>query len=188
MLRIVVCEDEAVIRMDLSEMLTEEGYQVVGQASDGEAAVATIERTGPDLALVDVAMPRLDGLEVTRRVAERTAVVVVTAFGQRDTIERATAAGAMGYLVKPVTRVDLVPAIEVAAARFATMADLREEVGDLQERLAARRDIERAKGVIGTRLGLSEDAAYRWLRQAAMDARRPLAEVARDVLGTGSPT
>lgn len=187
--RIVVAEDEALIRMDLVEMLSEEGYRVVGQAHDGASAVDLVESLRPDVLLVDVAMPRLDGIEVTRRVAEVTAVVVVTAFGQRDRIELARDAGAMAYLVKPVDRTNLVPAIEMATSGWLTLQDLRGAVVRSQmaaetaeQRLADRRDVERAKGVIAQRLSLDEPSAYAWLRQAAMDARRPLGDVARDIL------
>ncbi|MBM3690161.1 MAG: response regulator [Actinobacteria bacterium] len=188
-LRVVVAEDEAVIRMDLTEMLAEEGYDVVGQASDGLAALDLVERLRPDVLLADVAMPGLDGIELTREVAGRTAVVVITAFGQRDRLEQARDAGAMAYLIKPVDRADLMPAVEMASSGWTTLRSLRERVDEAaasaeraQERLAERRDVERAKGVVQARLGLSEDAAYSWLRQAAMDQRRPLADVARSVL------
>ncbi len=189
-LRIVVAEDEALIRMDLVEMLAEEGYAVVGQAHDGATALELVERLQPDVLLADVAMPGLDGIEVTRAVADRTAVVVVTAFGQRERVEQARDAGAMAYLVKPVDRGDLMPAIEMAASGWATLAELRGQAQasaaaatEATERLNDRRDVERAKGVLMRTLGLDEEAAYSWLRQAAMDARRPLADVARDVLG-----
>jgi two-component system, response regulator PdtaR len=191
-LRIVVAEDEAVIRMDLVETLGEEGYRVVGQAADGHTAVDTILDLAPDVALVDIAMPGLDGIEVTRRVSEVTAVVVVTAFGQRERIAQARDAGAMAYLVKPVGRDDLVPAVEMAWSGWCTLRDLRGQAMDsaaalarAEERLADRRDVERAKGLLGRELGLSEEEAYRWLRQASMDARRSLGDVAREVVERG---
>jgi AmiR/NasT family two-component response regulator len=187
--RIVVAEDEAVIRMDLVETLREEGYDVVGQAADGQVAVEQILSHRPDVALVDIAMPGLDGIEVTRRVSEATAVVVVTAFGQRERVAQARDAGAMAYLVKPVGRDDLVPAIEMAWSGWMTLQELRGEVvasaaavERAQERLADRRDVERAKGVLAQELGLGEEEAYRWLRQAAMDARLSLGDLARQVL------
>ncbi len=187
--RIVVAEDEAVIRMDLIETLREEGYDVVGQAADGQVAVEQILAHRPDVALVDIAMPGLDGIEVTRRVSEATAVVVVTAFGQRERVAQARDAGAMAYLVKPVGRDDLVPAIEMAWSGWMTLQELRGEVvasaaavERAQERLADRRDVERAKGVLAQELGLGEEEAYRWLRQAAMDARLSLGDLAREVL------
>jgi len=188
---IVVAEDEAVIRMDLVELLREEGYPVVGQAADGETAVAEILGRGPDVALVDIAMPGLDGIEVTRRVSERTAVVVVTAFGQRERVAQARDAGAMGYLIKPVGRDDLMPAIEMAWSGWLTLRDVRGIAVEsaaaaerAEQRLADRRDVERAKGVVAERLGMGEEEAYRWLRQAAMDARLPLVDVAREVIAT----
>ncbi|MFZ9987277.1 MAG: ANTAR domain-containing response regulator [Candidatus Nanopelagicales bacterium] len=197
-LRIVVAEDEAVIRMDLVETLREEGYEVVAEASDGVSAVDAIRSRRPDVALVDIAMPALDGIEVTRQVSDEAAVVVVTAFGQRERIGQAREAGAMAYLVKPVTRDDLIPAIEMAWSGWITLKDLRGQVvaseaaaERAEQRLAERRQVERAKGILGESLGMSEDAAYRWLRQAAMDARRSLADVAQEVIdssgGNASP-
>ena len=189
--RIVVAEDEAVIRMDLVEILREEGYDVVAQAADGQTAVERIQSLDPDVALVDIAMPGLDGIEVTRRVAESTAVVVVTAFGQRERIAQARDAGAMGYLVKPVGRDDLVPGIEMAWSGWLTLREARGQAvasaaaaERAEQRLADRRDVERAKALLGERMGLAEDEAYRWLRQTAMDARLPLGDVARQVLAT----
>lgn len=191
--RILVAEDEAVIRMDLVETLQEEGYPVVGQAADGVSAVDLILARQPDVALVDVAMPGMDGIEVTRRTSASTAIVVVTAFGQRERIEQARDAGAMAYLVKPVGREDLVPAIEMAWSGWMTLRDLRGQLVEssaaaarAEERLADRRDVERAKGMLGAWLGLGEEEAYAWLRHAAMDARLPLAQVARDVIARGS--
>lgn len=187
--RIVVAEDEAVIRMDLVETLRDEGYDVVGQAADGLSAVERIHSVSPDVALIDIAMPGMDGIEVTRRVSEDTAVVVVTAFGQRDRIAQARDAGAMAYLVKPVGRDDLVPAIEMAWSGWLTLRELRGQAVEsaaaaerAEQRLADRRDVERAKAVVAERLGLGEDEAYRWLRQSAMDARLPLGDLARQVL------
>jgi two-component system, response regulator PdtaR len=187
--RIVVAEDEAVIRMDLVETLRDEGYPVVGQASDGPTAIELISARQPDVALIDIAMPGLDGIEVTRRCSEQTAIVVVTAFGQRERVGQARDAGAMAYLVKPVGRDDLVPAIELAWSGWLTLRDLRGQVVDsaaaaarAEQRLSDRRDVERAKGLLAASQGLSEEEAYRWLRQAAMDARVPLAQLARDLL------
>lgn len=187
--RIVVAEDEAVIRMDLVETLRDEGYDVVGQAADGLSAVERIHSVSPDVALIDIAMPGMDGIEVTRRVSEDTAVIVVTAFGQRDRIAQARDAGAMAYLVKPVGRDDLVPAIEMAWSGWLTLRELRGQAVEsaaaaerAEQRLADRRDVERAKAVVAERLGLGEEEAYRWLRQSAMDARLPLGDLARQVL------
>lgn len=192
-LRIVVAEDEAVIRMDLVEMLSEEGYDVVGQAPDGLTALDLVEALDPDVLLADVAMPGLDGIELTREVADRTAVVVITAFGQRDRVEQARDAGAMAYLVKPVDRADLMPAVEMASNGWQILRSLREQAQEAsasaeraEQRLADRRDVERAKGLLQERLGLGEEAAYAWLRQAAMDQRQALAEVARAVIAQQS--
>lgn len=188
--RIVVAEDEAIIRMDLVETLREEGYDVVGQAPDGQQAVEQVRALSPDVALVDIAMPGMDGIEVTRRVSDETAVVVVTAFGQRDHISQARDAGAMAYLVKPVGRDDLVPAIEMAWSGWLTLREVRGQAVEsaaaaerAEQRLADRRDVERAKARVSERLALGEDEAYRWMRQAAMDARLPLGDLARQVLG-----
>lgn len=201
-LRIVVAEDEAVIRMDLAEMLTDEGYDVVGQASDGLAALRLVGEHRPEVTLVDVAMPGLDGIEVTRQVGHDTAVVVITAFGQRERVEQARDAGAMAYLVKPVGRSDLMPAIEMAYAGWQTLRDLRdasaameqraegaqERAAVAEQRLADRRDVERAKGLLQHQGGMTEDEAYRWLRQGAMDRRIGLADLARSVIsGAISP-
>lgn len=192
-LRIVVAEDEAVIRMDLVEMLREDGYEVVGQAPDGIAAVRLVEQHRPDAVLVDVAMPGLDGIEVTRQVSDRAAVVVITAFGQRDRVEQARDAGAMAYLVKPVGRADLMPAIEMAVSGWQTLRDLRlaqeesaERAEAAEQRLADRRDVERAKGQLMERTGMGEQEAYRWLRQTAMDRRTGLADLARQLLSVPS--
>jgi AmiR/NasT family two-component response regulator len=184
-LRVGVAEDEAIIRMDLVEILTEEGYEVVGAVGNGEDALTLVEAQSPDVMLVDIAMPRLDGLAVTRLISERTAVVLVTAFDQRDLVEQATSAGAMGYLVKPVGRSDVMPAIEVAAARWAKAAELSDQASDLAQRLADRRDVERAKALLMAR-GQTEDAAFAKLRRGAMDGRISLGESARRELGKDS--
>ena len=195
-LRIVVAEDEALIRMDLVEMLVDEGYDVVGQAPDGLVALDLVTRLEPDLLLADVAMPGLDGIELTREVSQRTAVVVITAFGQRERVVQARDAGAMAYLVKPVDRRDLMPAVELASRGWTTLRDLRDRVeaaedsaraagavaAAAEQRLADRRDVERAKGLLQERSGMGEEAAYRWLRQTAMDRRMGLADLARLVI------
>ena len=187
--RILVAEDEAVIRLDLVETLREEGYPVIGQTGNGLTAVELITDLHPDVALVDIAMPGLDGIEIARRVSDMTAVVVVTAFAQRERVTQARDAGAMSYLVKPVGRDDLVPAIEMAWSGWLTLRDLRGQAVEsaaatarVEQRLAVRRDVERAKGRVRDHLGLSEDEAYRWLRQTAMDRRVSLAELARNLL------
>jgi two-component system, response regulator PdtaR len=182
--RVVIAEDEALIRLDLREMLEEEGYDVVAEAVDGEAAVALVSEHRPDLAVLDVKMPRLDGISAAERIAtERLApVVLLTAFSQRELVERARQAGAMAYLVKPFTKADLMPAIEMAMARYAELTTLEDEVGNLNERLATRKLVERAKGVLQDRLGLDEAAAYRWLQRSSMDRRLSMREVAEQVV------
>ena len=183
----VIAEDEALIRMDLAEMLGEEGYDVVGQAADGERALALAEELRPDLVICDVKMPKRDGSAAAARIAaQRIApVVILTAFSQRELVERAREAGAMAYLVKPFTRSDLVPAIEMAVSRFAELAQLEGEVADLNERLETRKLVDRAKGVLQARLGLSEPEAFRWIRKTAMDLRYSMRQVAEGVVEHG---
>ena len=180
---VVVAEDEALIRMDLVEVLREEGYDVVGEAADGQAAVDLARALHPDVVLLDVAMPRRDGLSAAEEIdAERlAAVVMVTAFSQRDTVERATAAGVHGYLVKPWGRADLSPAIEVAIARWEQLLGLEESVRVLRQRALDRDVVERAKRHL-QELGLSESEAFATLRTSAMDRRVTLAEVAAEVV------
>ncbi len=185
--RVVIAEDEALIRLDLAEMLAEEGYDVVGQAEDGEKAIALAESLQPDLVILDIKMPRLDGLAVAERVAaQRIApVVILTAFSQRDLVERARDAGAMAYLVKPFSKTDLVPAIEMAVSRFAELRQLEGEVHDLGEQLATRKALDRAKGVLQQQLGLSEPESFRWVQKTAMDLRLSMRQVAEGVLEHG---
>ena len=184
---VVVAEDEVLIRMDLAEMLTEEGYDVVGQAGDGVAAIELAERLRPDLVILDVKMPVLDGIAAAERIAAAriAPVVILTAFSQRDLVERARDAGAMAYLVKPFTRNDLVPAIEMAVSRFAELAHLESEVADLTERLETRKAVERAKGVLQEQLKLSEPEAFRWIQKTAMDLRLSMRQVADGVITHG---
>ena len=181
---VLVAEDEALIRMDLVELLGECGYAVVAQVSDGQAAVDQTRALRPDVVFMDVAMPRRDGLSAAEEIiADALApVVMVTAFSQRETIQRAAAAGVLGYLVKPFGRSDLAPAIEVAVARWEQMRQLSEQVAGLRERQEAREVVERAKQRLEATLGLSEPEAFAWLRRAAMDARVTLAEAAALVL------
>lgn len=183
-LTVLVAEDEALIRMDLVDMLTEAGYRVVGQASDGQAAVDLVRELAPDVVFMDVAMPRRDGLSAAEEITEHgwAPVVLVTAFSQREMVERATEAGVMGYIVKPFTKADLTPAIEVAVVRWQQMQSLREQVTGLRERQEAREVVDRAKGHIQRTMGLSEADAFAWLRRAAMDGRVTLAEAAARVL------
>jgi response regulator NasT len=185
--RVVIAEDEALIRMDLAEMLAEEGYLVAGQAADGEKAVELAEQERPDLVILDVKMPVLDGITAAERIARAriAPVVILTAFSQRDLVERAGDAGAMAYLVKPFTRTELVPAIEVAMSRFAEIGALEQEIADLGEQLAARKAVDRAKAVLQQELGLSEPEAFRWIQKTAMDLRRTMREVAEGVVEHG---
>ncbi|WP_203231288.1 ANTAR domain-containing response regulator [Nocardioides caldifontis] len=185
--RVVIAEDEALIRMDLAEMLAEEGYDVVGQAADGEAAVELAEQHRPDLVVLDVKMPKLDGIAAAERIAAgRIApVVILTAFSQRELVERARDAGAMAYLVKPFTKEDLVPAVEMAVSRFSELQMLEAEVADLTERLETRKLVDRAKGVLQQQLSLSEPDAFRWIQKTAMDLRLSMREVAEGVLTHG---
>jgi response regulator NasT len=185
--RVLVAEDEALIRLDLKEMLEEEGYAVVGEAADGEQAVEMAGRLRPDLVILDVKMPKMDGIAAAERIAgERVApVVILTAFSQRDLVERAREAGAMAYLVKPFQKKDLVPTIEMATSRFAEIVALEQEVGGLHERLEARKTIERAKGVLMTEHGMTEPEAFRWIQRTAMDRRTTMRAVADAVLAAG---
>jgi response regulator NasT len=181
---VLVAEDEALIRMDLVELLGECGYQVVGQAADGQAAVDLTRSLRPDVVFMDVAMPRRDGLSAAEEIiADGLApVVMVTAFSQRETIERATAAGVLGYLVKPFGRADLAPAIEIAVARWQQMRDLAAQVDTLKDRQAARDVVDRAKRHLQQNEGFTEPAAFAALRRAAMDGRVTLAEAAVRIL------
>jgi response regulator NasT len=189
--RVLIAEDEALIRLDLAEMLVEEGYEVVGEAGDGETAVRLTREHKPDLVILDVKMPIMDGIAAAEQIAgDRLApVVILTAFSQRDLVERAQAAGAMAYLVKPFQKSDLVPAIEIALSRFAELAALEAEVASLGERLDSRKAIDRAKGQLMTQYGMSEPDAFRWIQRAAMDHRLTMRQVADRIVaegGTGS--
>jgi response regulator NasT len=184
----VIAEDEALIRLDLAEMLDEAGYDVVAQAGDGEQAVELTLEHRPDLVVMDIKMPRLDGIAAAARIAgERVApVVMLTAFSQRELVERARESGAMAYLVKPFTITDLVPAIEMAVSRFAEITGLEQEVDDLTERLEARKAVERAKATLQESLGISEPDAFRWIQRTAMDLRLSMHQVASQVIEKGS--
>jgi two-component system, response regulator PdtaR len=183
--RVVIAEDEALIRLDLREMLREEGFDVVGEAGDGEQAVALANELQPDLVICDIKMPKMDGITAAAQiVGKRVApVVMLTAFSQRDLIERARDAGAMAYLIKPFEKRDLLPAIEMAMSRFAEIKALEAEVTGLRERLEARKLIERAKGALMTKHEMTEPEAFRWIQRAAMDNRTSMRAVAELVLG-----
>jgi AmiR/NasT family two-component response regulator len=184
---VLIAEDEALIRMDLAEMLVDEGYEVVGQAPDGEAAIDLARSLQPDLVVMDVKMPKLDGIAAAATIAaERIApVVMLTAFSQRELIERARDAGAMAYIVKPFTQADLVPAIEMAMSRFDEVRSLELEVAGLTEQLELRKLLERAKSVLQESLGISEAESFRWIQKTAMDVRLPMRQVAEAVLEHG---
>jgi len=182
---VVVAEDEALIRLDLVEMLEELGYRVVGQASDGQQAVDIARQRRPSLVFLDIAMPVRDGLSAAEEISGEgiAPVVIITAFSQRDAVARAAAAGVLGYLVKPFTKSDLVPVIEVARSRWTQVLDLQAQIGDLRERLAARDVVERAKRKLQADRGVGEADAFVILRRGAMDARITLAEAAAAYLG-----
>lgn len=182
--RVVIAEDEALIRLDLREMLREEGFDVVGEASDGEQAVALANELVPDLVICDIKMPKMDGIAAAAQIAGArvAAVVMLTAFSQRDLVDRARDAGAMAYLVKPFEKRDLLPAIEMAMSRFAEIRALESEVTGLRDRLEARKLIERAKGALMTTHSMTEPEAFRWIQRAAMDNRTSMRAVAELVL------
>ena len=182
--RVLIAEDEALIRLDLREMLVEEGYDVCGEAGDGAAAVRLAQELRPELVIMDVKMPVLDGISAAEQiVAERIApVVMLTAFSQRDLVARAREAGAMAYLVKPFQKKDLVPAIEMAVSRFAEVVALEKEVSDLSARLEVRKLVDRAKGVLQTGHGMTEPDAFRWVQRTSMDRRLSMRVVAQGVL------
>lgn len=183
----MIAEDEALIRLDLAEMLAEEGYTVVGQAGDGEEAIELAMEHRPDLVVMDVKMPKLDGIAAASQIAQArlAPVVMLTAFSQRELVERARDSGAMAYLVKPFTKSDLIPAIEMAMSRFAEIRALEHEVGDLTDRLASRKAIDRAKGLLQDALSISEPEAFRWIQRTAMDLRLTMLQVAQGVIDHG---
>jgi response regulator NasT len=182
--RVLIAEDEALIRLDLREMLVEEGYEVCGEAGDGASAVRLAQELRPSLVILDVKMPVLDGISAAEQiVAERIApVVMLTAFSQRDLVARAREAGAMAYLVKPFQKKDLVPAIEMAVSRFAELVALEHEVADLSGRLEVRKLVDRAKGVLQSAHGMTEPDAFRWVQRTSMDRRLSMRVVAQGVL------
>nr|WP_188490602.1 response regulator [Williamsia phyllosphaerae] len=184
--RVLVAEDDSLIRMDLIEMLREEGYDVVGEAANGQVAVDLTESLKPDLVIMDIKMPVRDGIDAAAEIAEKrlAPVVMLTAFSQREFVEKARDAGALAYLVKPFSKADLVPAIEVAVSRYTELTTLEGEVVDLTERLETRKLVERAKGLLMTSQSLSEPEAFKWIQRAAMDRRTTMKTVANVVIET----
>ncbi|QNG18609.1 response regulator [Rhodococcus triatomae] len=189
--RVLVAEDEALIRLDLVEMLREEGYDVVGEAGDGQVAVELALELNPDLVIMDVKMPRRDGIDAASEIAAKriAPVVILTAFSQRELVERARDAGAMAYLVKPFSIADLVPAVELATSRFKEITALEREVTEMSDRLETRKLVERAKGILMEKQAMTEPEAFRWVQRAAMDRRSTMKAVAEIVIETlgGSP-
>jgi response regulator NasT len=185
--QVIIAEDDVLLREGLASLLEQGGYEVVGQAGDGQKAIELAEQLRPDLVILDVKMPVLDGIAAAERIAgQRIApVVMLTAFSQRDLVERARDAGAMAYLVKPFSKSDLVPAIEMAVSRFTELALLEAEVADLTERLETRKAVERAKSVLQQQLGLAEPDAFRWIQKTAMDLRLSMRQVADGVIAHG---
>jgi two-component system, response regulator PdtaR len=183
-LRVLVVEDEALIRLDLTEMLTEEGYVVAGEAGDGEQAVELARELRPDLVIMDVKMPKVDGIAAAASIVEEriAPVVMLTAFSQRELIEQARDAGAMAYLVKPFARHELVPAIELAVSRFAEKRVLEDEVATLNDRLETRKIVDRAKGLLMTKQNMTEPEAFRWIQRTAMDRRTTMKAVAEAIV------
>ncbi|NEK84402.1 response regulator [Blastococcus saxobsidens] len=187
-IRVLIAEDEALIRLDLKEMLEEEGYRVVAEVGDGQQAVDRAQELRPDLVILDIQMPVLDGLSAAEQIASAriAPVIVLTAFSQRELVERARDAGAMAYLVKPFSKNDLVPAIEVARGRFAEMTALDGEVRTLEERLETRKVVEQAKGRLMSEQGMSEAEAFRWIQRTAMNQRTSMKALAEEILAGGT--
>lgn len=181
---VLVAEDEALIRLDLVELLKEEGYDVIGEAGDGEEAIKLARELEPDLVILDVKMPKLDGITAAETIAEEriAPIVMLTAFSQRDLVERARDAGAMAYVVKPFDASDVVPAIELALGRFQEIKAIENELADLEERFESRKIIDQAKGYLQKDLGLTEPEAFRWIQKTAMDLRKSMREVAEGVI------
>ena len=184
---VLVAEDEALIRLDIVEMLRENGYNVVGEAGDGEEACRLAESLHPDLVVMDIKMPILDGISAAERIAKAriAPVVLLTAFSQRELVERARDAGAMAYVVKPFTAADLIPALEIAASRHSELAALEAEVADLADRFETRKLVDRAKGLLQSKYGLSEPEAFRWIQKTSMDKRLTMKDVAAAVIASG---
>ncbi len=185
-IRILVAEDETLIRLDLVEMLTEAGYEVVAQAENGAVAVDLARLHKPDLAILDVKMPEMDGITAAEQIITLAPVLMLTAFSQRDLVERARDAGVMAYVVKPFSISDLVPAIEIAISRHTQMKSLETEVADLYERLETRKIIDRAKGILMKAMNLSEPESFAWIQKTAMDRRISMKQVAQAVISPES--
>ena len=182
--KILIAEDEAIIRLDLKEMLEEEGFEVVGEASDGEAAIRLAKERDPDLVIMDIKMPGMDGLTAAERIVEDdlAAVLILTAFSQRDLVQRAAEAGAMGYLVKPFQKSDLMPALDIALARYQELGAVRKESASLNEQLETRKLVDRAKGKLMDAQGMTEAEAFRHIQKRAMDERIPMKDIAGSIL------
>ena len=181
---VIVAEDEALIRLDLVELLTEEGYEVVGEAADGEEAVKLARELEPNLVIMDVKMPKMDGITAAEIIAEEriAPIVMLTAFSQRELVERARDAGAMAYVVKPFGASDVIPAIEIAMGRFQEIKAIEDELNSLEDRLESRKIIDQAKGILQADLGFTEPEAFRWIQKTAMDRRLGMREVADAVV------
>jgi response regulator NasT len=182
--RVIVAEDESLIRIDIVETLRDHGFEVVAEASDGEKAVALAEELRPDLVVMDVKMPLMDGISAAEILTKKkiAPVVLLTAFSQRELVERASEAGALAYVVKPFTPNDLIPAIDIALGRYAQIQALEDEVADMAERLETRKILDRAKGILNNTMGLTEPEAFRWIQKASMDRRLTMKEVAQTVI------
>jgi response regulator NasT len=185
-IRILVAEDETIIRLDLVEMLTESGYEVVAQAENGAVAIELAKKLKPDLAILDVKMPEMDGITAAEQIITLAPVLMLTAFSQRELVERARDAGVMAYVVKPFSISDLVPAIEIAISRHRQMRSLEEEVADLYERLETRKIIDRAKGILMKAMGLTEPESFSWIQKTAMDRRISMKQVAQGIISPES--
>ena len=181
-MRILVAEDEALIRLDLVEMLSQAGYEIVAQASNGAEAIELVEMHKPDLAIMDINMPIMDGLTAAEKIVNSTPVLMLTAFSQRDLVMKASEIGVMGYVVKPFTINDLIPAMEVATSRFRVMSELTKEIADLSQKLEVRKLVDKAKGILMKALNLSEAEAFSWIQKTAMDRRLTMKEVAEAVI------
>lgn len=187
--RVVVAEDESLIRLDIVETLKDHGFDVVGEAGDGEKAVELVRELEPDLVVMDIKMPKLDGISAAEEINKENLapVVLLTAFSQKELVERATDAGALAYVVKPFTPADLLPAIEIAISRFQQITALENEVADLAERFETRKLVDRAKGILNEKMGLSEPEAFRWIQKASMDRRLTMQDVAKTIIDQLGP-